>query len=85
MLAQTIFIRAIHSMWPGRRVGRSPRRALAVGLTVFVAAAVGCGWAMERADSFRDPFYGNKESRLRALRKDGGPTFVVIGSSRDES
>ena len=67
------------------RLSRSPRRALAVGLIVFVAATLGCGWAMERADAVRDPVYGQKENRLRALTRADGPLILVLGSSRVEN
>lgn len=64
---------------------RLPRRALAVGVTVFVAATLGCGWAMDRADAFRDPIYGRKETKLRAIARADGPLILVIGSSRIEN
>lgn len=64
---------------------RSPRRALAVGVVVFVAATLGCGWAMDRADAFRDPIYGRKETKLLAIPRANGPLILVIGSSRIEN
>lgn len=83
MLARSIFISAIRSARP--RASRSPRRALTVGLTAFVAATLGCAWAMERADGFRDPVYGQKENRLRALAHGDGSLILVLGSSRVEN
>lgn len=83
MLARTVFINAFRSAQP--RMSRSPRRALTVGLTVFVAATLGCAWAMERADGFRDPVYGQKESRLRTFARAGEPLILILGSSRVEN
>jgi hypothetical protein len=83
MLARTVFVNAFRSAQP--RVSRSPRRALVVGLTAFVAATLGCAWAMERADGFRDPVYGQKESRLRTIARTGEPLILILGSSRVEN
>lgn len=83
MLARLLRIRAVTSIRLGPN--RSPRRALAVGLTAFVAATLGSAWATERADGFRDPVYGQKEDRLRALARRERPLILALGSSRVEN
>lgn len=83
MLARVLQFRSARAIRHNTR--RSPRRALVVGVIVFLAATLGCGWVMDRADAFRDPIYGRKETKLRAIPRADGPLILVIGSSRIEN
>jgi hypothetical protein len=69
---------------PGR-AGRRPRNALLWGACAFVALQAGLAFLVEqRWPMLRDPEYGWKWTRLRALlaERPGRPLVVVLGTSR---
>jgi hypothetical protein len=65
--------------------GNRPRKGLLCGLACFVALQAGLAFLVEhRCPMLRDPEYGWKRERLRALLAEspGRPLVLVLGSSR---